>query len=227
MCGRFALTAPASTLIDVFEVDVLPDLVPAYNIAPTHRVLCVRSDGAARIAQRFRWGLIPRWAKDKAIGTRMLNARSETAATKPSFRAALRSRRLMVLADAFYEWKREGRTKIPHLIEVDGGRPFAMAGLWEAWRDPETGEDLHSCTILTTEPNPLMAEIHGRMPVILDPAHWDRWLDPRRTDPGELTDLFAPFAPERMRARRCAKAVGNVRNQGPEVQGPWIDEDSA
>jgi putative SOS response-associated peptidase YedK len=222
MCGRFALTAPASTIAEVFQVDVLPDVLPRYNVAPTTEVACVVQDAEGkRVLETFRWGLVPSWAKDKKAGASMINARAETVTSKPAFRSAWKRRRLLVVADGFYEWERtDPKNKVPHLIGVTEGRLFAMAGLYEFWTDPETGEKLKSCTIVTTTPNPLMEGIHDRMPVILPPAVWDRWLDPK-TPPETLTELLAPYPADGMQERKVSKRVGDVKNKGAEVQGPW------
>lgn len=224
MCGRFALTAPASTITEIFQVDVLPDILPRYNVAPTTQVLCVVEEDGARVAQTFRWGLIPFWAKEKKIGARMINARSETVSSKPSFRAAFKKRRVLILADGFYEWRREGKTKVPHLIGMNDGKPFAMAGLWERWTDKETDEEVRSCAVITTGPNALMEPIHNRMPVILPQAHWDTWLNPNINDKAQLQELLHPYPAEEMAARMVSKSVGNVRNRGPEVQGPYEED---
>ena len=226
MCGRFALTAPASTITEIFSVDVLPDLLPRYNVAPTTQGLTVVEDQGARTAQTFRWGLIPSWAKDPKIGYRMINARSETVATKPSFRSAFKRRRLLVLADGFYEWQRDGKRKVPHLMSLNDARPFGMAGIWERWTDPETGEDTRSCAILTTGPNDLMQPIHNRMPVILPADRWDLWLDTTVQDRALLEELLVPFPSDQMAARRVSQRVGNVRNQDPDVQGPFEEDDA-
>lgn len=224
MCGRFALTAPASTIAEIFQVDVLPDLLPRYNVAPTSEVVCVVQAEGKREIQSFRWGLIPMWAKDKKIAYQTLNARAETISTKPVFRAAFKRRRLLIVADGFYEWQKDGKKKIPHLIQMDDGRPFGMAGVWERWTDPETGEEIRSCSIVTTGPNALMESIHNRMPVILPPERWDTWLDPAINDPAQLQELLVPYPAEGMKERRVAKAVGDVKNKGPEVQGLWVEE---
>ena len=231
MCGRFALTAPASDIAEIFQVDVLPDVLPRYNIAPTTQVACVVHDeDGQRKLETFRWGLVPSWSKDLKVGYRMINARSEGIATKRSFRSPLKRRRLLVLANGFYEWERVGegkaQKKIPHLIQVAGGKPFAMAGLWERWRDPETDEEVRSCTIVTTSGNELMEPIHNRMPVILPAEHWDLWLDRSMQEPEVLQELMVPFPAGQMEERRVSKSVGNVRNKGPEVQGPYEEEAS-
>ena len=179
MCGRFLLHTPVDTLQRAFGFAERPNLRPRYNIAPTQTVPIVRQkDGGGRELALVRWGLIPSWAKEAGIGGRLINARAETVAEKPAFRGAFRKRRALVPADGFYEWrKREGdRPKQPLLVRRRDGQPFAFAGLWEHWRGPE-GE-VETCTILTTEANAALAPIHDRMPVILDPACYDRWLDP-------------------------------------------------
>lgn len=222
MCGRFALTAPASTIAEVFSVDVLPDVLPRYNVAPTNEVACVTQDAEGkRVLETFRWGLVPSWSKDRKGGASMINARAETVTSKPAFRAAWKRRRLLVLSDGFYEWERtDPKNKVPHLIGTADGKPFGMAGLYELWTDPETGETLKTCTIVTTGPNALMVPIHDRMPVILPPEHWDRWLDPK-TPPESLTELLVPFPADRMAERKVSRRVGDVKNKGAEVQGPW------
>ena len=229
MCGRFALTAPASDIAEIFQVDVLPEVLPRYNVAPTTQVPCVVEDeDGERKLEMFRWGLVPSWAKDKKVGYRMINARSETAASKPAFRAAFKRRRCLVVADGFYEWKRFGKgrsaQKIPHLIQLEGGAPFGMAGLWEVWRDPETEELLRTCSIVTTAGNELMKPIHDRMPVILPPEHWDLWLDRSMQDKEVLQELLVPFPSDQMQARAVHSSVGNVKNKGPEVQEPYEGE---
>lgn len=222
MCGRFALTAPASTIAEVFQVDVLPDVLPRYNIAPTTEVLCVVSDDGKRALQSFRWGLIPYWAKDRKIAYQTLNARSETIEKKPAFRSAFKRRRLLIVADGFYEWERtDKKNKVPHLFQLGDGKPFAIAGVWERWTDPESGEEVRSCSIVTTGPNPLMEPVHDRMPVILPPETWDRWLDPENQDTAALKELLVPFDAGKMKERKVSKSVGDVKNKGPEVQGPY------
>ena len=228
MCGRFALTSTASEIAEIFQVDVLPDVLPRYNIAPTTPVACVVEEDGERTLKEFRWGLIPRWAKDRKFGARTINARAETVAEKNSYRAAFKRRRLLILANGFYEWKTlgkgKGATKIPHLIQLDDERPFGMAGLWETWVDPETDEEVVSCTIITTSGNDLMKPIHDRMPVILPPDRWDLWLDPEVREKEVLQELLVPYDPDGMKARAVSKAVGNVRNKGPEIQDPYEDE---
>ena len=169
MCGRFTLHTPADTVAELFNLSEIPEWTPRYNLAPTQQVPTVRADGAeqAREFHALIWGLIPSWARDPKGGARMINARAETVHEKPSFRAAFRQRRCLILADGFYEWKRLERGKQPHFIGMQDGRPFALAGLWEKWERPGA-PPIESCTIITTQPNELLAPIHERMPVILD-----------------------------------------------------------
>lgn len=200
MCGRFTLRTPMSVLMrDLeFELATPVEFLPRYNICPTQNVVVIVKRGSQRQLDYMKWGLIPSWAKEAKIASSLLNARSETVATKPSFRSAFKSRRCLIPADGYYEWRREGKAKQPYLFEVDGGRPFAIAGLWETWRGP-TGDDapLHTCTILTTEANDLAREIHDRMPVIVHPADYDTWLDPA-TSPALLQPLLRPYEAESM-----------------------------
>ncbi|MCB9689544.1 MAG: SOS response-associated peptidase [Alphaproteobacteria bacterium] len=222
MCGRFALTAPASTIAEVFQVDVLPDVLPRYNIAPTNEVACVVREGDDNVMKTFRWGLIPSWAKDRKMAYKTINARAETVASKPAFRSAFKRRRILILADGFYEWERsDPKNKVPHLIQLREGKPFGMAGLWERWTDPETGEDVYSCTVVTTGPNDLMNGIHDRMPVILPEESWSTWLDPEVQDPARLSELLVPYPAEDMQERPVSRKVGDVKNKGEDVQGPW------
>src|SRR5688572_28225869 len=155
MCGRFALTAPASTIAEIFQVDVLPDVLPRYNIAPTTEVACVVQNAEGqRELQSFRWGLIPMWAKDRKIAYQTINARSETITSKPAFRSAFKRRRLLIVTDGFYEWQRKDKkNKIPHLFQMADGRPFGIAGVWERWIDPADGQEVRSCSIVTTSAN--------------------------------------------------------------------------
>ncbi len=226
MCGRFALTAPASAIAEIFQVDVLPEVLPRYNVAPSQQIAAlVRQEDGTRQMTTFRWGLIPSWAKDPKIAYKMINARSETAASKPAFRAALKRRRCLILADGFYEWTRRSKTdKVPHLIQLDDGRPFAMAGNWERWVSPE-GDDVRSAAILTTGPNELMEPIHNRMPVILPTENEADWLDPE-TSKEALQELLVPFDASSMKERIVTKRVNNARHEGADVQGPPEEEEA-
>src|SRR5215216_3572508 len=178
MCGRYTLRTPVDTLAEAFEIEEYPSsIVPSYNIAPTQEVAAVVEEDEKRKLEMLRWGLIPSWAKDPAIGNKMINARAETLAEKPSFRTALKRRRCLVVADGFYEWKKTGGGKTPMYVQLKDGQPFGFAGLWEAWQSPEDGL-IKTCTIITTTPNELLADIHDRMPVILPREAYDRWLAP-------------------------------------------------
>lgn len=224
MCGRYALNVQARILEEQFRALCRVELGPRYNIAPSQPVAIVRDMPPGREVALVRWGLVPSWAKDIDIGYRMINARSETAATNGAFRHALKRRRCLVPVSGFYEWKRlepdkkRGR-KLPHYIRVAGDEVFALAGLWEHWQDP-AGNELESCTILTCVPNELMADLHDRMPVIIDPADYDRWLDLGAQDPENVDGLLRPFPADRMEAWPVGQAVGNVRSEGPTLLEP-------
>ena len=180
MCGRYTLAIPLDQLVDHFQgIDIPYPLEPRYNIAPTQNILAIR---AQRVPVMLRWGLIPHWSKDASIGNRMINARAETVAEKPSFKSALKSRRCLIPADGFYEWKREGKTKQPfHIRRTDMGI-FCFAGLWEHWVDKGSGEHIESCTIITTAANQLLSPIHDRMPVIIPVEAYDRWVNNESID---------------------------------------------
>jgi putative SOS response-associated peptidase YedK len=180
-------------LVRQFRLDMAAPLPPRYNIAPTQNVAVVRqSESGQRELAMLRWGLVPGWADDIAIGNRMINARGETVAEKPSFRTALKKRRCLVLADGYYEWKKTGKQKQPYLFHFEDDRPFAFAGLWERWT--KGTEPLETCTIITTVASELSANVHDRMPAILNDAAVDHWLDPGVTDAAELVTLLGPFA---------------------------------
>jgi putative SOS response-associated peptidase YedK len=179
----------------------------------------MREQKGTRELALFRWGLIPSWAKDPAIGNRMINARSETVANKPSFRSAFRRRRCLVPADGFYEWGKIGGAKQPFFIHMQEESPFAIAGLWEHWQDSE-GNEIETCTLLTTEANALLATIHKRMPVILNPGDYARWLDPDSSDPVALHNLLMPYPADAMAFRAVSLHVNNPRNEGPACQEP-------
>ncbi len=193
-------------------------LTPRYNIAPTQPVAVVPNDGNQQL-DYYVWGLVPFWAKDPGIGNRMINARAETVAEKPSFKHAFRKRRCLVLADGFYEWKRTSAGKTPMYIKLATGKPFAFAGLWENWNSPD-GSQLLSCTIITTEPNELMQGIHSRMPVILSPDAYTSWLDPSERAPGELSGLLKPYNSAEMAAHPVSTVVNNPRNETPACIQP-------
>lgn len=213
MCGRYILTVSGEVLARLFGLDEVPELVPRYNIAPTQRVPVVRAVGGRRRLDSLRWGLVPHWAAEPSVGHRLVNARAETAATKPSFRSAFRSRRCLVPANGFYEWQATPSGKQPWLIRLSGGRPFAMAGLWERWSGGDG--DLETFTILTTSPNEVVAPLHGRMPVILPPEAWERWLDPEYRAPEALQALLGPFPAAEMEAHPVSRLVNDPANDSP------------
>ena len=195
MCGRFVLMTPGRDLAERFRLEEEPVLEPRYNIAPTQMVAIIRlnPETLQRRLLLVKWGLIPFWAKDKSIGNRLINARAESASEKPAFRSAFKSKRCLVPADGYYEWKKmKGGQKQPYLARNADGTPFAFAGLWERWQAPED-EVIESCTILTTDANDLTQPIHDRMPVILKPADYDLWLDTEVWDPNLLKPLLHPY----------------------------------
>lgn len=226
MCGRYTLTVDASVLAQLFELEPLTDLRPRFNIAPTQPVPIVRSgDGGNREWSRARWGLIPSWAKDAKIGSRMINARAETVAEKPSFRSAYRHRRCLLPADGFYEWIQVPGGKQPHHIRFTDGRAFAFAGLWESWTPPE-GETIESCTILTTRPNALIVKLHDRMPVILPPARYKDWLSQGSIGPDAAEAMLLPFPADEMEAVPVSSLVNSPKNEDPRCLEPIGEQDS-
>jgi len=221
MCGRFTLTVDPAELQDQFAGYIFPKkFAPRFNIAPTQPVLAVPNDDKFK-ADFFVWGLIPMWAKDPAIGSRMINARGETVAEKPSFRGSLKYKRCLILADGFYEWKAlpGKKTKTPFFIHMKNRKPFAFAGLWDSWNSPD-GSAIKSCTIITTEPNELVAMIHDRMPVILHPREYARWLDPSPQTPDQLIPLIKPFPAEMMDAYPVSTLVNKASNDIAELVVP-------
>jgi len=232
MCGRYTSTSSLTDLASVFEVDdVRAEPLPArYNVAPTDPVYAVAisgTNGPHRALGTFRWGLVPSWAENPGVGSRMINARSESIATKPAYRNALTRRRCIIPADAFYEWERrtdsDGRPagRLPYVIRRKDGRPMAFAGLWEVWRDPRQpeGELLRTCTIITTRANDVLAPIHGRMPVVLAPPDWAAWLD-RDTDPHAVEGLLVPAPSAWFDLYPVSSLVNKVGNDGPELLEP-------
>ena len=219
MCGRYTLRTPVEKLAEEFGFDASSvEVSPNYNVAPTQEVAAVLSEGGERRLELLRWGLIPSWADDPGIGSRMINARAETAPEKPSFRRAFRERRCLIPADGFYEWKRTNGTKQPYYIRMREGRPFAFAGLWESWKD-DGGPEIRSCAILTTAPNALAGEIHDRMPVILPAGSYDAWLDPE-AEREELVALLAPYPEAEMEAYPVSRFVNSPSNNDPRCIEP-------
>jgi putative SOS response-associated peptidase YedK len=217
MCGRFTLTVDPGQLQEAFPwVDIPDDFLRRYNIAPSQPVAVVPNDGNNKL-DFFNWGLIPFWAKDPKIGSRLINARAETVAEKPSFRGSFKYKRCLILADGFYEWHKEpgSKTKIPMFIHLKNKRPFAFAGLWDDWLSSD-GSEIRTCTIITTEPNEFMKPIHNRMPVILSAESFDDWLKPGEHDPSLLQSFLQPYADEDMVAYPVSRAVNSPQNDSPE-----------
>lgn len=221
MCGRFAFYSPHESVTRLFGVADAPEVEPRWNIAPTQYVATVRVDAASRRSlAMLQWGLVPSWAKEKSIGTRMINARAETLGEKPSFRSAYRRRRCLVLADGWYEWQRSGAVKQPYLITFADREPFGMAGLWESWRDPESGEPLETCCIVTTQAAPGIAGIHERMPVVVPEECREAWLDPGNDAAGALDAMLVPWSRGGLEARPVSRRVNDARNQGADLVQP-------
>lgn len=214
MCGRFTLVSPFVAVAERFRAAAPAGLRPRYNIAPGQDILCVVADGARRI-EPMRWGLIPFWAKDPSIGNRLINARAETLAVKPSFRGAFAKRRCLIAADGFYEWRQAGRRKVPVYIFLKSREPFGFAGLYEVWKAPD-GREIRTCTIITTGANDLVRPIHDRMPVIVPETLEDRWLDPAEKDRGLLESVLMPYPAEEMEAYEVTPAVNNAAHDGPD-----------
>ncbi|MFV2007186.1 MAG: SOS response-associated peptidase [Longimicrobiales bacterium] len=218
MCGRYSLATPLDDLIEVFDVPSIDfGYRPRYNVAPTQEAPVVAADERGVRMGMLRWGLVPFWAKDKGIGSRMINARSETLLEKPAFKRAIHTRRCLVPADGFYEWCAEGDGKVPYWIHSPGGAPIAFAGLWERW-DGGEGDPLHTFTIITTEANPTISWIHHRMPVLLEGDARTRWLD-RDLTGEEAKELLYPYEGDLM-AYEVSKIVNSPANDVPECQDP-------
>jgi putative SOS response-associated peptidase YedK len=223
MCGRYRLSRRKQAVEEYFDaVSGEEEWVPRYNIAPTQDVPIIRQNPREPLRELslVRWGLVPSWAKDSSGAARMINARSETAASKPAFRNALRFRRCMIPADGFYEWQRTGKSKQPYCFEVNEGDLFAFAGIWERWKDP-SGKAVETCSILTTTPNAVTATIHDRMPVVLDPDGYDLWLDPGMKDAGAASKLLKPCDARLMRSYPVSTRINHVANDDEECSRLW------
>jgi putative SOS response-associated peptidase YedK len=240
MCGRYAASRSPDDLVEEFEVervDLRQHLEPDYNVAPTKPVPAVltrpprgeRDSAPVRQLMDLQWGLVPSWAKDRSIGSRLINARSETVADKPAFKKAFARRRCLLPADGYYEWYATERTtakgkpvKQPFFIRPRGGGSLAMAGLYEVWRDGSLAEDdpgalLWTCTVLTTRAEDELGHIHDRMPLLVQPDRWSDWLDPSPHETAQLLDALVPAAPGRLEAYPVSTEVNNVRNNGPQL----------
>lgn len=213
MCGRFAFYSPSEATAALFGVSGAAAVEPRYNIAPTQYIAAIRNaEEGGRELTMLRWGLIPFWAKDPAIGNRMINARAETVAEKPAYRAAYRRRRCIVLADGFYEWHTEAGQKLPYFITLASGSPFTLAGLWENWQSKDSDETIQSTTLITTAANDFMSRLHHRMPVVLESQTADRWL----AGDDDLIEFVANDGPK-LKAWPVDRRVNNARNEGEDL----------
>lgn len=221
MCGRFTQHHDQNAVQERFNLDeILTTTAPRYNVAPQQNIAVVYAPETVRLLEDFRWGLVPSWAKDAAIGQKMINARSETVAEKPSFRAALSRRRCLIPADGFYEWIKTEGGRDPVHFRLKSGDLFAFAGLWEEWHDPQTESPLRTCTILTTSANDTVGRVHDRMPVILAPDAESLWLDSAVHDKDILLSLLAPYPDDAMEAFPVSRRVNSPRNEGAELLAP-------
>ncbi len=235
MCGRFVSSSSPEQIAQYFDVDAMDEKLlergPNYNTAPTSEVLVVREDGTTRRLEAFRWGLVPSWAKDLSIGSRMINSRAETVATKPSFRKAFATRRCIIPVDGFYEWKAVPgeKKKQPYYIHRPDDEPFAFAGLWEQWRGPKDQppleDPIRTCSIITTEANSKMAELHDRMPVILPQAAWGEWLSTEDQDTETLGKFLVPAPSKLITFHPVSTEVNNARNRGEHLRDE-VDPDA-
>ncbi|MBL8131188.1 MAG: SOS response-associated peptidase [Anaerolineae bacterium] len=219
MCGRYVLAVDPETLQTAFNLSSTPDFPPRFNIAPTQHNPVITNEAPAS-AVLMRWGLIPSWSKDTKIGASLINARSESAAEKPSFRNALRRRRCLIPASGFYEWQQRDGGKAPMYIHLADAPVFAMAGLWEVWKDPATGEIIRTYSILTTDANPFMQSIHHRMPVILQPEDYAAWLATEEVSIDAVRHLMRPFDGGALAAHEVSKAVNRPVNDSPDLIEP-------
>jgi putative SOS response-associated peptidase YedK len=219
VCGRFTLRAPGSAIAENFGLGAAPQVAARYNIAPAQKILAVRVSEGERVAESRVWGLVPEWAAAPTIGQRLINARAETLAAKPAFRTAFRKRRCLIPADGFYEWAPGSPDKQPHHIAREDGGVFGFAGLWASWRS-ETGQELESCTIVTTEAHEALRRIHSRMPVVLKRDEYAEWLDPELCDAARLQPMLASRGQSGWVARAVGRRVNDVRNDDPGCLEP-------
>jgi len=222
MCGRFVQVEKPEFYAEHFGAEFVrtETLVQNFNVAPTEQVYAVAQHEGERVLTSFRWGLVPFWAKDLKIGAKSINARSETASTKPMFRDSFERRRCLIPADGFYEWERKAKGKLPHYIHGSDGNPLPIAGLWSSWRDPATDERVLTCAILTGKPNGLLEPIHDRMPVILPARVWSEWLDPENRDIGALEALMEVYPSDGLVEHPVSTLVNSVANNTPDLIEP-------
>lgn len=227
MCGRFTLTKSAEVIAEALDLDEIPRFTPGYNIAPSQPVPVLRlgAETQKRSFDYLYWGLIPSWAKDVSIGAKLINARSETVTEKPSFRTAFKRRRCLIVADGFYEWQRQGSKKQPYYFHLNDHQLFAFAGLWEHW-DSVEGDEIQSCTILTTAANDKMQPIHDRMPVILDKTNYDLWLDSTIQSADRLLPLLRPYPDAGLHFYPVSLQVNSPRNDSPTCIEPLPEASS-
>ncbi len=225
MCGRYAFYHPWHEFLETYLIEAphLDEVPPVYNAAPSMNLPVVHQHEGHRQAEAFRWGLIPHWSKDEQIGYKMINARGETAASKPAFRKPFKTRRCLVPASGFYEWRKEGKEKQPYFIRFTDDTPMFFAGLFDEWVSKDDGEIIHSYTIITTDANPALQELHDRMPAVLPPNTFDLWLNPENQNTDHLTTLLQPWPKDDITFYPVSKAVGNPRNQGPDLVEPQRD----
>jgi putative SOS response-associated peptidase YedK len=223
MCGRFTVATDPAVLAERFAVEIPDDWTPTYNAAPTQNVLgIIHGREAERELRELRFGLVPHWAKDTKVGLSLINARAETVRSRSAYRGLLERRRALIVADGFYEWRKDpDGKKRPVRFTVEDGDPFAFAGLWATWRDPESGERLDSCTIITTGANALVAPVHDRMPVIVPRALESAWIDPALT-PAEVDAMLVAYPADHMEAAEASTLVNSARNDGPELLDPLV-----
>ena len=223
MCGRFVQKSEIGLIIEEFRVKIiLGEAIKSYNIAPGQNAGVIINDGVKKFMQ-FRWGLIPSWAKDTKMGSKMINARAETLPEKPSFKSALKCRRCLIPADGFYEWKRSGKQKTPFYIYSRSEHPLGLAGLWDKWLTKQE-DALYTFTIITTGANSLIGSIHDRMPAIIPEPHREVWLDPDIKDVERLSALLKPYAPSELQMHRVLECVNSPQNNGPEIVRPFNDD---
>jgi len=215
MCGRFTLTVDIDTVARAFGVAPSVQSTPRYNVAPTQNVVAILHDETKHL-DFLRWGLIPSWAKEESIGAKMINARAETLAEKPSFKRLLQGRRCLIVADGFYEWRQEAGGKTPMYFTLPDHEPFAFAGLWDMWRQPD-GQPLRTCTIITTEPNAVVAPVHNRMPVILTTDAQEEWLDPSQHDSHVLQQLLKAYTASEMLARPVSRKINSPQYDSADL----------
>jgi putative SOS response-associated peptidase YedK len=226
MCGRYTLTSSGEQVATLFDLVEMPQLQARYNMAPTQEAPVVRmlAPGGPRLLSALRWGLVPYWADDPAIGNRMINARSESVAEKPAYRTSFKKKRCLVVTDGFYEWKKAGKAKQPYLIRRRDRQPFAFAGLWSSWKNPAAPEQpLETFTILTTGANGTIRELHDRMPVILDRADFGLWLDPGVGEADRLLPLLVPAADDLLETFPVSRSVNSPAHDAADCIEPLVD----